>query len=292
MRRASLSVALIVAATVLTAPQAQAAPVCAGAGHAPVLVADVGEPIEGAIVDGQGRMYVTVTASNRVLRIDAPGAPPVPVASVPGPGALAIAADGSLLVGYGTDASVLVGDSARPGKIGRIDVATGALTPLASGLSAANGMAVASDGTIYATNDFGQLVGRVLPNGVVQPEWARVPSANGAVLDANYLYVARTFVNPGVTRIPLANPGAPESMVNFGPIDSPDGLTLDGRGRPVVPLNVPGQVVRVDPGGVCQLVGGLMFTSAVTYGHGSGGFSAGRLFAVGFTGTVHEIIGG
>ena len=54
MRRASLSVALIVAATVLTAPQAQAAPVCTGAGHAPVLVADVGEPIEGAIVDGRG----------------------------------------------------------------------------------------------------------------------------------------------------------------------------------------------------------------------------------------------
>ena len=97
----------------------------------------------------------------------------------------------------------------------------------------------------------------------------------------------------------LAGPVGPEQGGDFPvlrgqaqPAHGPDGLTLDGQGRPVVPLNVPGQVVRLDPGGICQLAGGLMFTSAVTYGRGAAGFSAGRLFAVGFTGTVHEIIGG
>ncbi|MCX5043775.1 SMP-30/gluconolactonase/LRE family protein [Aldersonia sp. NBC_00410] len=290
------------AATVISAPTVAAAPICPGAGQPPVLVARVpGAALEGLTIDPSGRLYTTDLFTGRVYRVDAPGAAAVPIATVPGgtgAGALAWAPDGTLLVGYGADPRVLLGDTLRQASIAKLDVATGNLTPFVTGLSAANGMDVARDGTIYATNDFGQLIGRVYPNGVVQADWGRFPSANGAVLGADdrYLYVSRTFVNPGVSRIPTANPGAPESLLTFGGTDvfaAPDGLTLDSQDRPIVPTNAGGQVIRIDaPNQFCVLASGLPLSSVLSYGRGTGGFGQGRLFRAGFDGAVYEIPGG
>ncbi|TQF65525.1 SMP-30/gluconolactonase/LRE family protein [Rhodococcus spelaei] len=296
-RIAAAGAVFVAAAVALGSPTAAAAPVCPGAGQAPVLVGRApGAVIEGAIVDGLGRLYLTDLSSGRVLRMDHPGATAVPIATVPAAmsGGLAWAPDGGLLVGYG-DARVVVGDLARSAGIVKVDVTSGAVHPFAVGLSAANGLAVARDGTVYATNDFASLVGRVLPNGVVQPDWAVLPSANGAALSADdrYLYVSRTFTNPGVSRIPTANPGAPESLVTFGGGDvfaAPDGLVLDAHGRPIVPTDISGQILRVDgPNQFCVLASGLPVSSVLTYGAGTSGFSAGRLFRAGFDGSVYEI---
>ncbi|MFC3965093.1 SMP-30/gluconolactonase/LRE family protein [Nocardia jiangsuensis] len=288
------------AMSVVIAPSAQAAPVCAGAGQATLPAASIAGALEGLTVDARGRAFTTDILTGRVFRIDAPGAAPVPIGTVPsgGGGALAWTPDGGLLVGYGADARVLAGDVLRAAGIVRMDPETGATTPVAAGLSAANGLAVAGDGTIYATNDFGSLVGRVAPGGAVRADWASLPSANGAVLDraGEYLYVGRTFSNPGVSRIPLANPGAPQSLLDLGGADAlaaPDGLTLDSAQRPIVPFNTAGQVVRVDaPQRYCVLSSGNPSTSVVTYGRGSSGFAAGRLFAATFTGSIYEIPGG
>ncbi|MFE5705462.1 SMP-30/gluconolactonase/LRE family protein [Rhodococcus koreensis] len=301
--RAVAAGALLAGVVSVAVPQtASAAPVCPAAGQQPVLVGRVpGAALEGVAVDGGGRLYTTDLLSGRVFRLDAPGAPAVPVATVPGgrgAGALAWASDGSLLVGYGSDARVLLGDILRPGAIAKLNTATGTLTPFVSGLSAADGLDVDAAGTAYATNDFGTQIGRVFPDGRVEPNWATLPSANGAVLgvDDRYLYVSRTFVNPGVSRIPIANPGAPESILDLSGLDTfaaPDGLTLDSRGRPVVPANVRGEIWRVDaPGQYCVLASGLPTSSMVVYGQGSGGFSAGRLFRIGFDGAIYEIPGG
>ncbi|UGT61668.1 SMP-30/gluconolactonase/LRE family protein [Nocardia asteroides] len=286
--------------SVVVAPTAQAAPVCAGAGQPTLPAASIAGALEGLTVDARGRAFTTDIATGRVFRIDAPGAAPVPIGTVPsgGGGALAWTPDGGLLVGYGADARALAGDVLRAAGIVRMDPDTGATTPVAAGLSAANGLAVAGDGTIYATNDFGSLVGRVAPGGAVQADWASLPSANGAVLDRadEYLYVGRTFSNPGVSRIPLANPGAPQSLLDLGGADAlaaPDGLTLDSAQRPIVPFNTAGQVVRVDaPQRYCVLSSGNPSTSVVTYGRGASGFAAGRLFAATFTGSIYEIPGG
>ncbi|MFI6868310.1 SMP-30/gluconolactonase/LRE family protein [Nocardia sp. NPDC050406] len=286
--------------TTVSAPTAQAAPVCPGAG-APTLVSAVvpGAALEGLTVDSRGRAFTT-DLTGRVHRIDRPGATPIPIATVPsgGGGALAWTPDGGLLVGYGADARVVLGDALRHAGIVRVDPDTGFTRPYAAGLSAANGMDVGRDGIVYATNDFGSLVGRVYPNGVVQPDWANLPSANGAVLDSNdeYLYVSRTFVNPGISRIPVRAPWAPQSLVDLGGGDAlaaPDGLTLDSLDRPVVPFNTAGQVVRVDgPNNYCVLGGGNPMTSVVSYGRSAEGFSAGRLFAATFTGVIYEVPGG
>lgn len=255
-----------------------------------------GAVLEGLAVDSAGRLYTTDALSGRVYRVDAPGLPANPIATVPsGAGALAWLPDGSLLVGYGAQTAVLIGDTVRAAGIVKLDVNTLEVTPFASGLSAANGIAVASDGTVYATNDFGSLVGRVSPDGTVDPQWAHFVGANGAVLNESeqYLYVSRSFVNPGVSRIPIANPSAPESILDLSVVDAaavPDGLTLDSAGRPVVPFNAAGQIVRIDaPGQYCVLGVGIPTSSVVIYGDGDQGFSSGRLFRAGFDGSVYEI---
>ncbi|MEV6098268.1 hypothetical protein [Nocardia sp. NPDC051981] len=299
---AALACAMLACAALssFAAAPASAAPVCPGAGQPTAVVASLpGAALEGLTMDRAGRAFVTDLVSGHVFRIDAPGAPAVPIAKVPsgGAGALAWLPDGRLLVGYGADPRVFVGDALRQAGIVTVDPDTGAVAPFATGLSAADGMDVAHDGTVYATNDFGSLVGRVDSNGV-QPNWASFPSANGAVLDQDdsYLYVSRTFVNPGVSRIPTNAPWAPQSLLDLSGGDllaAPDGLTLDSLERPVLPFNSSGQVVRIDaPGRYCVLGSGPQLTSEVQYGRGGQGFSAGRLFGITFSGMVYEIPGG
>ncbi|MFE3259408.1 SMP-30/gluconolactonase/LRE family protein [Nocardia sp. NPDC059229] len=302
-KSAGLACAMLACAALssFAAAPASAAPVCPGAGQPTAVVASLpGAALEGLTIDPAGRAFVADLVSGQVFRIDAPGAPAVPIAKVPsgGAGALAWLPDGRLLVGYGADPRVFVGDALRQAGIVTVDPDTGAVTPFATGLSAADGMDVAHDGTVYATNDFGSLVGRVYPNGMVQPNWASFPSANGAVLDQDdsYLYVSRTFVNPGVSRIPTNAPWAPQSLLDLSGGDllaAPDGLTLDSLERPVLPFNSSGQVVRIDaPGQYCVLGSGPQLTSEVQYGRGGQGFSAGRLFGITFSGMVYEIPGG
>ncbi|MFE3444048.1 SMP-30/gluconolactonase/LRE family protein [Nocardia sp. NPDC059180] len=264
------------------------------------MAATVSGALEGLTVDDRGRAFTTDATTGRVFRIDAPGAPAVPIATVPsgGAGGLTWTPRGTLLVGYGADARSFVGDTLRHAGMIEMDPNTGAWTPYAAGLSAVNGVTTAHDGTVYATNDFGSLIGRVNPDRTVQADWASFPSANGAVLGRNdeYLYVARTFTNPGVSRIPIANPAAPQSLLDLtggDALSAPDGLTLDSADRPVVPLNTAGQVIRIDaPNQYCILSSGNPLTSVVSYGRGSKGFSAGRLFAATFTGVIYEVPGG
>lgn len=122
------------------------------------------------------------------------------------------------------------------------------------------------------------------PTGAVNPTWGSLPSANGAVLGQGdrWLYVSRTFTNPGVSRISTANPRVVQSLLTLGGGDAlaaPDGLTLDSKERPIVPFNAAGQIVRVtSPGSYCVLAQGLPLSSVVNYGGGNRGFSAGRLF--------------
>lgn len=292
-----LGVLLVSGFAAIAAPSATAA-VCPGAGQAPVVVGRAPGAIEGFTVDARGRAYVTAIGNSTLFRIDAPGAPAVPIATLPsGGGALAWAPDGTLLVGTGDDPRVFVGDALRHAGIVRVDIDTLAVTPFVTGLSAANGMAVARDGTVYATNDFGNLVARILPNGVVQPDWVRFPSANGAVLSADgaWLYVSRTFANQGVSRISTIN-GSVQSLADFGGTDLlkfADGLTLDSLGRPVVPANFAGEVIRIDGfNQFCTLGSGMPQSSVVSYGRGTTGFAQGRLFRAGFDGNVFEVPGG
>lgn len=298
------TLAVTSALTALTAPAASAgsysplAAPCASNQPAPKLVSELpGTAYEGIVVDPQGRLYATDLLTGRVYRFDRPGAAPRIITTVPThieAGALAFMPNGDLLIGYG-DPTVLVGDVTRPGHIERMNLTTGKITQIASGLSAADGLAVAKDGTIYATNDFGNLVARITPDGKVDPEWAHLASANGAALssDGKYLYASRTFYNPGVSRIPTDNPSAVESLIDLkglSQVKALDGLTLDSQDRAVIPTDFGGEILRVDgPGQMCHLSNAPFVSSVATYGHGDTGFSKGRLFRAGFDGAIWEM---
>ena len=60
--------------------------------------------------------------------------------------------------------------------------------------------------------------------------------------------MSRTFYNPGVSRIPVAEPSAPQSLIDLkGPagLKALDGLTLDGKDRAIVPSDLTGEILRV-----------------------------------------------
>ena len=76
----------------------------------------------------------------------------------------------------------------------------------ATGLTMANGVTRGPDGAVFASNDFGIGVDRVL-DGQVELAWAQLPSSNGLVVgsDGETLYAAQTFVTPPSIAADLAH---------------------------------------------------------------------------------------
>ncbi|MFH7596804.1 SMP-30/gluconolactonase/LRE family protein [Streptomyces racemochromogenes] len=281
------------------AAPAGAAPRCASAGAGgPVQVGYVPDWVESIAVDRRGRMFATAYFSGRVYRIDAPGAAPVALTgNIGADGGIAVREDGRLLVGTGNDlAHSLTGDLLPVSELLEVDPETGAVSVYASGLGGIDGVALAPDGTVYTTTLGGSGIGRVTPDGRVDPAWARVAQPNGIAVapDGSEVYVVQTTLGPGVYRIPVGDPGHPRRWVSTGVADAaalPDGLTLDGRGRPLIATHAAGQVWRVEDGALCAVASGpqLRLSTQLVYGRGGQGFSAGRLYRAGIDGRIYEV---
>ncbi|MFD9796000.1 SMP-30/gluconolactonase/LRE family protein [Streptomyces sp. NPDC059070] len=301
-RRAALpAVALAATAAFLAPASAQAAPACPDAGSAaqPVEVAQLPAWVESVTVDAQGRMFATAYFTGRVYRIDAPGSTPVALTGDIGAnGGIVVRADGSLLVGTGNDiAHSLTGDAFPTSRLLEVDPDSGAVRTYASGLGGIDGVALAPDGTVYTTTVGGRNIGRVTPDGRVDPAWARVPQPNGIAVapGGSEVYVIQTTVAPGLYRIAADDPAHPRRWVSPGPADAlalPDGLTLDSRGRPLVATHAAGQIWRVEDGALCAVQSGMYLSTQITYGHGTRGFSAGKLYRAGVNGKIYEIPAG
>ncbi|MFD9574215.1 SMP-30/gluconolactonase/LRE family protein [Streptomyces sp. NPDC059982] len=302
-RRRAVVVAAVLAAVAgaVCAPgAAQAAPACAAtAAGAPAEVARIPDWAESIAVDRRGRMFVTAYYTGRVYRIDAPGADPVALTGGIGAnGGIAVREDGTLLVGTGNDlAHSLTGGLFPVSELLLVDPDSGRVRTYASGLGGIDGVALAPDGTVYTTTLGGRTIGRVTPDGRVDPAWARVGEPNGIAVspDGSEVYVVQTTVAPGLYRIPVADPGRPVRWISAAPWDAlalPDGLTLDGRGRPLIATHASGQVWRAESGSLCAVETGLPLSTQVTYGHGDRGFSAGRLYRAGVDGRIYEVPAG
>jgi sugar lactone lactonase YvrE len=250
-----------------------------------------------SVIVHDGRLYFTSQARRALLRLDAPDADPVPVATgIHAPGGLAVGDGGRLILGFG--------DSPRGGIAGNwspraglvlVDPDGGGVEPWVQGLGMANGVARAPDGTVFASNDFGTHLDRVAPDGTVERRWAKVASANGLVVDAagRYVYAAQTFTRAAIRRVEIARPqnvtmhARPPlgAMLSFL-----DGLAIDAAERLYVAVNGAGQVWRIDPDGrICAIARGLGSPSAVAVGRPGTPFP--DLYAVTFGGDVIEIAG-
>jgi sugar lactone lactonase YvrE len=253
------------------------------------------------IVDQQGRLFFTDTVNDRVMRADAPGATPQPLAAgIEAPGGLSFLPDGDLLVGTG-DAILtgLFGNILPSSGLVRVDPDTGAKQAYAPGLQMANGVEVGPGGETYASNDVGFGIDRVGPGGApVQIRWAVVFSPNGLVIDSagEWLYAAQTFQPAAISRIRIANPVQVETFAAGSLPDITaglDGLTRDENDQLYVAANATGEVWKVSNPGreICALATGLGRPSSLFFGHGPTGFSRENLYVVNFDGQVIEIEG-
>lgn len=299
--RRPVAAAVTTAAVVLAgAPAAHAITACAGGAPAATPILTGQGVLESVIVDARGRLYYTDTDRKELRRLDAPGARPETVASgIDAPGGLAIDGQGRILVGQG-DGIVpgLQGNLVGTAKLLRVDPETKEVEPYASGLQMANGVVRADDGTVFASSDVGFGIDRIDTAGTVQTRWASVFSANGLAIDRaqRYLYAAQTFQPAAITRIDLRDSSRVETFAT-PPVDGvaagPDGMTIDGADRLYVAAQLAGEIWRVDTAdrSVCAIGSGVTNPSAVAFGHSERGFSAGRLFSVGFDGVIAELPG-
>ena len=203
-----------IASLMLGRPATRAVPACGPLARIRTLCTGCGV-LESVIVDREGRLLFTSQtwegrSRGALLRLDAPHARPVAVAvGIPSPGGLALSDDGRLIVGFGdSPAGGLVGNFSPRAGLLLVDPAGGGAEPWVSGLGMANGVARAPDGTVFASNDFGTHLDRVAGGRTVQRRWARVPSANGLVVDpaGRYLYAAQTFTRAAIRRVEIARP--------------------------------------------------------------------------------------
>jgi SMP-30/Gluconolactonase/LRE-like region len=301
-RQGRLVAALARTATPLRLPAAagaaSAVPYCKPQPPRPQILYSQLGVLESTLVDDQGRLFVTSQSwdgptRGAVLRIDRPGAKPVPLARrIPSPGGLALDDQGRLLVGFGDSIQGLIGNLVGRAGLRLVDPDSGAQETVVTGLGMANGVARAADGTIFASNDFGTHIERIAADRKIVRRWAKLWSANGLAIDPNgrYLYAAQTFTRPAIARIEIANPANVTTHAAPGwpaLVAALDGLAIDPNGRLYVAANGAGQIWRVDSdGSVCALARGLKFPSAVALGQGTDGFNAGNLYAVTFSGDI------
>jgi hypothetical protein len=286
-------------ASCVLAPPAAAAPDCPDGPFESRMLATGQGTLESAIVHPNGKLYFTNEGA--LLRMDKPGAKPVVVTEAEEPGGLAIEPDGTIVMGIGNTASNgSVGDQTGPSSLIRIDPVTGETEPYASGLSMGNGVDRGPDGAIYASNDFGSNIDRIV-DGQTERGWATVQSGNGLQVDSTgkWLYVNQTFEPAAIQRVEIANP---DNVTPFAVAPAEDmAAGFDGMDRdPVdnlyVAANGNGEIWKVTPDAeMCVLLRGLPAfpdgPSAVAVGLYGTPFPPENVYAVAFNGDVTEIAG-
>lgn len=318
MRRFVAVFAVLAAAAL---PSAHAGPVTHDACGAPASVSvfatkgfPAGDVLENLGFDAAGAMWVSNATTSRVHKLDAAGAD-LGSFALPSPGALTLGPDGLMYANYG---NAFAGAIARTGRAGvvRFDPATppSAIvpSPFASGLDMANGGIFDDAGNYYASNDAGDGLVKIAPDGTVDRDWVHVWGANGLVVDDGVLYAAITFdARSPVEAIPLADPASHFTAVQatFGVVSLEPGVYTDpNMDAPLVGLkglddmtrapdgslwavaNGMGELLRIDPvaGSVCVVASGLQNPSSVRFSPADGPFG-GDAFVSEFSGTIRRV---
>ncbi len=254
--------------------------------------------LESVIGGPDGKLYFTDTDKEALVRLDAPGAEPTVVSDgIDKPGGLLVGLDGeSIVQGYGDGfVNGAAGNLMGTAGLLRIDLGSGEQTTIATGTSMSNGLARDPAGAIYASNDVGTGIDRVI-GGRVERNWTDVISGNGLAVSANgrYLFVNQTFQPAAIQRVDLTDPERVERYAAPGNEDFAaglDGLTIDQDDRLFAAANQAGEVWRVGTDlEICALARGLDRPSAVAFGSG-GAFPSTSLYAVTFGGDLVEIPG-
>ncbi|MFG1782314.1 SMP-30/gluconolactonase/LRE family protein [Rhodococcus oryzae] len=257
--------------------------------------------LENLAFDGRGGLLLSETsltgAVGAIRRLEANGSRSTAVPEVKAPGAIVVVGETAYFTTGNGFVSGLLGRG--DGTIDALDLDTGAVTTVETGLTMPNGLAQLPDGDFVVSRDIGQSTGLTRVPGSAELPSGFAPSlssTNGLAYDeaTRRLYVATTF-NPVTTiaAVDIDHPDAPPrrfDLPGVGPINSADDLTVGPDGSVYVALNVAGTVVRLDPatGAQCTIVAGLPLISSVRFGSGPG-WDPNALYATSFLGTVVKL---
>ncbi|MGB8329189.1 MAG: SMP-30/gluconolactonase/LRE family protein [Polyangiales bacterium] len=223
---------------------------------------------EGITFDAAGRMFVSSQDNppdDQLLEISLDGSSDV-------------VAEAESILGLDSEARGIIAAGIATGDILLINPDTGTNQIIASDLGAPNFVVTTPWGTILVSDDnHGEnTIDEVTWDGTASTWVEGVPTPNGMVfsLDSTTLYVATTFEEPGLWRVPVnedGTAGVPEEWVNFAfaGITTPDGVAIDSEGNVYVALNVVSQIAKVAPDGtVTILAEGVSSAASLAFGQG------------------------
>lgn len=292
--RAALAAVIALLACASAADAATRLPSCPATGEKRTLVRESGA-LESAAFDAEGRLVYTNLSRRQLRGLDAPGAATRAIAvGIDGPGGLALEPGGTMLVGAGSGAAAVLAPRFGFARLLRVDLETGAKTTFARGLSMANGVVRAADGTVYASDDLAGSLDRITPDGKVQRGWYRATDTNGLALsaDGSTLFANRSFGSTRVMAIDTAT-GAyrtyarPPGSLSWALLDD---LDIDAAGRLYAAAYLAGEVWRIETdGSICTLARGLVTPAGITVGASGAGFSPRSVFVTTHGGLLVEI---
>ncbi len=221
---------------------------------------------EGITFDADGNLLVSALASEADDQL----------LSVTTEGTFMVVAEAESILGLESHSSGILAAGIGTGELLLIDPATGASEPIATGLGAPNFVVTTPWDTILVSDDsIGEdTIDEVTWDGDVSTWVAGVPTSNGMVfsLDQRTLYVATTFEEPGLWRVPVSEAGqagTPEKWITFENATTPDGVAIDSEGNVYVALNIAAQIAKVDPeGNVTIIAEGVATAASLAFGQG------------------------
>lgn len=256
--------------------------------------------LENLAFDGRGGLLLSEATAlgpgGALKRLDANGQRSTVVPAVNGPGGIIVSGSTAWFNTGNSPASGFLG--LKDGTISAVNLDTGAVTKVATGLTMPNGLERLPDGTFVVSRDVGlsTRLTAVKPNGDQTAYAPSITSTNGMGVDLTRraLYVASTFnLTSTVSAVDIDNPAAAPKIFTIpgvGPLNSADDLTVGADGNVYVALNVAGSVVRIDPdsGATCTVAKGLPLSSSVAFGSGPG-WDANSLYVTSFLGSVTRL---
>ncbi|MGB5812356.1 MAG: SMP-30/gluconolactonase/LRE family protein [Polyangiales bacterium] len=190
-------------------------------------------------------------------------------------GTFEVVAEAESILGLASDRDGILAAGFTTGDLLLIDPATGSNEVIASDLGAPNFIVTTPWDTLLVSDDTFEedTIDEVTRDGAVSTWVSGVPTPNGMVfsLDASVLYVATTFEEPGLWRVPILADGAagtPEKWVAFELGTTPDGVAIDSEGNVYVALNIVGEIARVDPDGNVTTFATLGSPASLEFGQG------------------------